>query len=382
MQSCLNKFASSKFLLLVLLCLFGQIQAEEVKTVLIRTYKVLGATPWDPDSINSGITGSEEAVIYVSQKLANLGYKVLVLGYPPENSVHSAVFANPRYIDVQQDDHTPVDIAIAWRDPFSAHELKARAKLVYLWPHDTCHAQLTDEMIDKFDDVFWLSKWQREQWMSVNPRFGQFTNFYGNGLNPEQFLPITQRKNPFSCIYSSNYARGLSVLLDIWPKVKKQFPKATLDIYYGWQHWGLLAPNQEKYMRAQVDVYELLDVRDHGLVSHHELNRAFENTSLWTYPCIAPETFCITAIRAQMTGCIPVIINGTGLAETVRHGYIANSADEYLATLIKAMKQAEQISLAERKLMKDFILESYTWEKIAQKWDALFQAQADNQKAA
>lgn len=356
-----------KYLFLLLLC--TQLYAEP-KSVAIVTYKVLNAKAWDADSVHEGIAGSEEAVIYVAKKLADIGYRVLVVGDPPQNSPHSLPTANPRYVPFGNIE--PVDIAISWRDPYGAASLKTRAKRVYLWPHDTFHHPLTDEQINGFDDVLWLSNWQREQWMSINPGFSKFTNIYGNGLNPEQFTEITPRKNPYSCIYSSNYARGLEVLLNIWPKVKKEYPKATLDVYYGWQHWGLLSPKQEKFLRAQVDVYGLLDVHEHGMVSHEELNRAFEEASLWTYPCIAPETFCITAIRAQMTGCIPVIITGTGLKETVRHGYICNSEAEYLNMLLMAMKQAENRSLEERNAMRSFILEEYTWEKIAKKWSELF----------
>ncbi len=358
-----------------------RLDAEEAKSIAIVTYKVYGATPWDPDSIHSGITGSEEAVIYMSQKLANLGHKVVVYGNPPENSPHSAPTANPRYVDFFKDDKAPVDVAVSWRNPSNAQALKMRAKQVYLWPHDTSHVKLSDEMIDAFDDVLWLSEWQREQWISVNQRFSQFTNIFGNGVNPEQFLPVKQKANPYSCIYASNYARGLEIMLDIWPTVKRIFPQATLDIYYGWQSWGLLSKEKEAYMRAQVDVYEILDVREHGLVSHEELNRAFNKISLWTYPCIAPETFCITAIRAQMSGCIPVILKGTALTETVRHGYSCSTANQYLPTLLNAMNQVRTKKLEERIAMQQFVLDAYTWEKLAIRWSELFQTNSLTQNA-
>ncbi len=41
------------------------------ESILISTFAVKGVKPWDPDSIKQGITGSEEAVIYMSQKLAS-----------------------------------------------------------------------------------------------------------------------------------------------------------------------------------------------------------------------------------------------------------------------------------------------------------------------
>jgi glycosyltransferase involved in cell wall biosynthesis len=363
-----------RWLFLLILSLAFSVSAfcESQKTIAIFTYKVLGASPWDPESVRSGVTGSEEAVIYVAQKLAKIGHKVLVLGDPPQNSSHSCVEANPRFVDTAFDDGTFFDIAISWRMPEKAGELKNRARKVYLWPHDTYSESLTDEQITGFDDVFWLSNWQREYWISINPGFAKFTKIFGNGINPEQFHPMQERSNPYSCIYASNYARGLDILLDIWPVVRHKFPKATLDIYYGWQHWGLLSEKKEALMRSQIAALAQFGVREHGLVSHEELNRAHEQTSFWTYPCTGWEVFCIGAIRAQSSGAMPVIIDGTALPETVRFGYRCAKREEYLSTLLKALEHAETISLQERCQMRDFVFQEYTWEAIAKKWSETF----------
>ncbi len=349
-------------------------QQELQKSIVIMAYKDDRVKQWDPDSIKSGIVGSEEAIIYISQKLAGLGYKVLVLGNPPESSPHSLPEANPRFVSADFNDGSVYDIAIAWRLPWKAQELKARAHNVYLWPHDTSQGHFTEEEINGFDDVLWLSKWQRENWIEENPGFAKFTKIFGNGINPDQFKPLQKRKNPYACIYGSNYARGLELLLDVWPQVKRQFPLATLDVYYGWQHWGLLTPEKEAKMRAQFVQLKDLDVHDHGLVSHEELNRAYEKASLWTYPCTAPETFCITALKAQLAGAIPVIIEGTALSETVRTGYKCSQSEEYLSTLTKAMKEIERTSLKQRKAMRDFIVKEFTWEALAAKWKEVFEA--------
>ena len=251
--------------------------------------------------------------------------------------------------------------------------LKARARKIYFWPHDTYSFPLTEAQINGFDDVLWLSQWQRQQWISINPGFAKFTKIFGNGINPEQFKPLQERANPYSCIYGSNYARGLEILLDIWPEIKKQWPKATLDIYYGWQHWGLLSPEQESKMRAQVIKLASLGVHDHGQVGHEELNRAYEQASLWTYPCISLETFCITALRAQLAGALPVIIEGSALTETVRHGFKCSRQEEYCETLNKAMHHAETMTLDERKKIGEFVLQEYRWETLANRWKtALF----------
>ena len=358
------------YAIILILLLFTSVQGEVPKTVGIFTYKVQGMPAWDPDSIKTGINGSEEAVIYMSQALARLGYKVLVFGDPPKDSLYSLPEANPRFVALNTT--LPLDIAISWRMPHEARRLKKLAQKVYLWPHDTCDFAVTQGQINDFDEVLWLSKWQRIQWMSTNPGFAKYAHIFGNGINPAQFNSFKEKPNPHACIYGSNYARGLEILLDIWPKVKEQFPKATLDIYYGWQHWGILSPQKEAKMRAQIQTLTNYGVRDHGQVGHEELNRAYERASLWTYPCIGLETFCITALRAQLAGALPVIIEGSALPETVRFGLKCERSEDYLETLLTAMRYAEKMSLSERKQMGTFVLEEYDWNVIANKWHTFF----------
>lgn len=346
------------------------------ETIAIFTGKITGAKPWDPDSIKSGITGSEEAVIYVSQKLAHLGYRVVVYADIPPDSPHAKAHCNPRFIDLTADNGALFDIAIAWRMPTVANILKTRARKVYFWPHDLCTTSFLATEIEGFDDILWLSESQRQQWVSLNPSFAKFTKIFGNGINPEQFKEIEERANPYSCIYGSSYERGLEVLLDIWPAVKREFPQATLDIYYGWQSLALrpISPLMEGRLRSQVASYAFLGVKEHGLVSHEELTRAYERASFWTYPCteLVVETFCISALRAQFAGAIPVVIQGSALKETVPHGYSCLRREDYLNTLLQAMRKAETISLQERKKQREFILQKYTWEAIAGQWSKLF----------
>ncbi|GEM_PF-3203804 len=42
-----------------------------------------------------------------------------------------------------------------------------------------------------------------------------------------------------------------------------------------------------------------------------------EEASLWTYPCNRLETYCISAIKAQAAGAIPVVNRHSALNETV-----------------------------------------------------------------
>jgi glycosyltransferase involved in cell wall biosynthesis len=335
------------------------------KTIGIFTYSTQEMDPWDLESAKTGISGSEEAVIYLSQCLAKLGFRVLVFGNPPEDSPHALFGANPQFIREPYSLSSRLDLAISWRMPSMGPTLRNIADRVYLWPHDILPFPLKTSDVDSFDEVLWLSKWQRAQWISVAPGFERYAHCFGNGICPEHFLPVQSRANPYSCIYASNYGRGLQILADLWPQIHAEFPMATLDIYYGWRHWGALTHDEESNLRRKLA--RLAGVKEHGCVGHERLARAFSHASFWTYPCTKPETFCITALKAQAAGAIPIVIKGSALYETVRFGYSCTQPEDYLFLCKQALSDAENISLKSRREMGDFVLDHFTWETIAKK---------------
>ncbi len=342
-------------------------------TLAIFCYKTEGFPPWDPRTIQTGIAGAEESVIYIAKELSRLGYQVTIFANPPQNSPYSAPTANPRYLSSHHEDSTYFDIAISWRMVKMGPKLKKRAKKVYLWPHDICSEVWHKSQIKSFDDVLWLSQFEKEQYSLINPLFSSFPHVFFHGIEPAQCKGVKERQNPHSCIYGSNYTRGLEILLDIWPLVHKEYPKATLDIYYGWQKWGRPAFEKEQKMREQIEKMRSYGVLEHGCVGHEELNAAYEKASLWTYPCTYPETFCVSALRAQVSGAIPVIIDGSALRETVLYGYRCGTKEEYLPLLLLAMKESAKISLETRKKTSEQILAHYSWKRVAERWHELFQ---------
>jgi hypothetical protein len=97
------------------------------------------------------------------------------------------VNANPRFLGGSVSLPSPLDIAISWRMPQIGKALRRFARKVYLWPHDILTSRVGKKQVELFDYVLWLSRWQREQWIGVDPSFSRFTKIFGNGLNQEQF---------------------------------------------------------------------------------------------------------------------------------------------------------------------------------------------------
>ena len=339
------------------------------KSLDILCYKTDKIKPWDIDSVKEGLPGSEESVVYFSQQMAKLGFKVTVYGMPPEKSIWKLKIANPRFVDATTFSYASKhDTVIIWRQPWLASSI--RANTILFWPMDILVSPVPIDSTICIKGSLWLSEYQRRQFISVDPHFERFKTVYGCGFEgnvPDNVV----RHNPYSCIYGSNYARGLNVLIEIWPRIKSRFPRATLDIYYGSNTWGLMSPQEEHNFLNLIRSLKSLGVTEHGTVGHDELAVAYSKASIWTYPCTPfDETFCITALRVQSVGCIPVVCRRAALNETVAPFAPSLSVEDmtvqnYENLLISVLERAEHITEDERQQYRDFT-KKWSWSNIAQ----------------
>jgi glycosyltransferase involved in cell wall biosynthesis len=73
-----------------------------------------------------------------------------------------------------------------------------------------------------------------------------------------------------------------------------------------------------------------------GSVDGETMNEIYRTSEFWVYPCSGTELYCMTGIKAQAAGCVPVVIPHMALAETVRVGY-KPSPEAFTAALIIAL---------------------------------------------
>jgi glycosyltransferase involved in cell wall biosynthesis len=183
------------------------------------------------------------------------------------------------------------------------------------------------------------------------------------------------KKIPYSVGYFSAYYRGLEYLLDMWPEIKKQVPKATLDVYYGWESWLGIQGEDEFYHKMEDKFEELKDqgVTVHGRVGHKELAKKMLKTQVWAYPTEFPEIHCITALKTQEAHCYPVVTNVAALKETVQSGdkieTLRIGDDEYKQ---KKFIDAVVEALNERK--EGTPVPNCDWKDVAKQWTEVFNA--------
>ena len=213
-----------------------------------------------------------------------------------------------------------IDVGIVWRRPGLFHWLLRGLRIdrLYLWLHDAIDASRFEPMLGVFRKVMVLSRFHRLLYASVPSEKVLMTS---NGIESEQFTESVPR-DPHLLVYGSSYNRGLRTLLQRWTEIRRAVPHARLNIFYGWEILERLNPARCAHIRPHFERLTQQDGIYHlGRVSHREVARQYSMAGVWAYPCSFPETSCISAMKAQAGGAIPVVIPTGALRETVKFGF-------------------------------------------------------------
>lgn len=180
-------------------------------------------------------------------------------------------------------------------------------------------------------------------------------------------------KRKYSVGYFSSYDRGLECLLDMWPKIKEQVPEATLDIYYGWNQFDKFHSKDPQKMKWKWQMIRKMNqdgVKEHGRVNHTELAKAMKEIQIWAYPTEFTEIHCITALKAQEAGCIPVTTGVAALKETSVKGLEMPCANIY--TNIEAQAEFTKLvvlALKDEVKLNGAEVPNRYWPDVAKIWD-------------
>lgn len=339
-------------------------------------------TPWDGNT-ESGLAGSEIAVIKLAEEFVNFGYKVVVSG----DVLHSGKIRGVEYCNlanIHQLHFNTFDIILGSSYAHFALEFKeySKAKKIF-WAHNTeCHHWYKGELIDPelvqnilsyshdyIDATVVLTYWHSWKWGDNYAWLKEKQAKIGNGIDKSTFIGHPKKKiNSF--IWSSAIDRDLIDLLKNWPRIKEALPDATLNVY-----WPVYSNeySQMKWINEHKEVLESIGVTFHGPVDQKTLHRAMLESDMWCYLTGYEETYCITALEMQYAKVLPIVTKVAALKETVHSGIILDNDETKWDKLIETLKKMSPSlkSFAKEKAYQ--WASKQTWNERAYVWKELFE---------
>lgn len=333
---------------------------KEWKQGNIVIYAPTGIEEWDENSLETGIGGSETAVIEMAKRWGKAGYHVTVYGDVNECSY----FGNVEYVPSQEIDWADeFDIFISWRniDVFREIEISARKRL--LWLHDVpIPSAYTREVLEKIDKVIVLSKYHR----SLLPEVPDEKIYISrNGVDFDHIAEVGKmiKRGPRKVIYASQPTRGLEQLLEMWEDVKKEVPDAELAWAYGWDNYDIMIERgigDQEFKDRMVRKMRELGVVDLGRLGKEELYKEFASSGIFAYPSTFPEISCIVMAEAQASGCYPISTGYAALSETQIVGDKVE-LDKFKDKLIERLKNPIFVKVKDAGTR-------FGWDEVAKEW--------------
>lgn len=318
----------------------------------------MSAEEWSPKSMETGIGGSEEAVIRMSEQFNKMGYKVTVYN----DCSQEGDFGGVKYVDWKKFNvKDKFSTIISWRANIFNYGVVGKNRII--WLHDGIPQDFFNEDdLKRVDKIVVLSQYHK----SLLPKCVPEEKIYvsANGIVPEDFVGINETRHPHRLIWASSYDRGLEVILKNWGRIREEVPDAEIHCYYGWNTYDSLVREGQRASDFKPRMIELMKqegVHEHGRIGHKELLKEYAKSGVWAYPCnYVGEIQCIALTKAVASGCVAVTNDFAVLPERNPY-YITNDAGFISNVIYVLLHGAELVDI--QKYIND-----NSWERIATAW--------------
>jgi tetratricopeptide (TPR) repeat protein len=329
-----------------------------------------GFNQWTGSNIlTTGVGGSETYIIEMARYIQQSGnFQTIVFCNTPngseeifENTIYKPLTSYYEFINT-----TYVNTCIISR--FSEYlpvTFKGFSENVYLVVHDLTPSGIVIPMDKKLKNIFCLTEWHVEYMTNIFPQLKNITVPFYYGCNSSS----EESKIPYKFIYSSFPNRGLLQLLQMWEKIYKKEPMATLHIYSDVDNeWSNRVEGEKmQQIRELLNNYRKepngFGIHYHGWVKKSVLEESWKTADIWFYPCTFMETFCLTALEAAKSKTFVITNDLAALQNTVgNRGCIINGDPTTKEWQEIALEQVYFYMDEKNKGLKEqFINSNYQW---------------------
>lgn len=167
---------------------------------------------------------------------------------------------------------------------------------------------------EKFDHFVFVSAWQRDQYLNVFKIPYHRCSVIPNAVE-KRFEAKEKSTDTIRFIYHTTPHRGLELLYPAFDALSQEYDNIHLDVYSSFAIYGWVQ-RDEPYNDLFRKIHEHPKMTYHGSVPNERVLKALDDSHIFLYPCIWPETSCIALIEAIKSGLVCIHPNLGALPET------------------------------------------------------------------
>jgi len=254
--------------------------------------------PYDSRSVRelpSG--GTEKCVIFLGEALQKLGHEVHWVTTPEQLKEPQPICDVVVTQVAELLENFPISKRVWWTHHFSDQPVIQQNAA-----YGRCYA----------DKVVTLSQCHHDDFKD---KLKIDSEVIGHGVWLDE-LARGYEKDPYRLIYASTPFRGLERIPKLFKQIKEKEPQATIAICSSMETYG--EPEKDaQYAHIFAELSEMEGVELLGSLNQEQLYREYAKASIFFYPCIWPETYCLALDEAKAHGCYPITPNIGALPERV-----------------------------------------------------------------
>jgi FkbM family methyltransferase len=340
---------------------------ECAKSKKILIYSGYAPYKWNYTySVENAMGGSETAIACLSKNFPK-EYEIYVTGEVKEEKFENITYVNSE--NLKNLIKTIAFHSIIVSRYLNFYELYPNfsAYQTFIWGHDidlyTYGANLSvidvlTKWSSKITGCVCQTEWHKNRYLSLYPQLEGKITTINNGIQSELFKSETKKGlNRF--IYSSCSERGLSKLIQLWPRILENLPDAKLVI----SSYNPF-PNSEEDHKILEYIQKTPSIRHVGRLNKEQLYTLMSIAEYWLYPSYFPETSCITSLEMLASEVICLYYPVAGLVNTIGDYGIPIAEGNEIETLLDlSVKRKNDL----KKKGRDYAL-NCSWKNRAIEW--------------
>ncbi|MDY6090805.1 MAG: glycosyltransferase [Bdellovibrionota bacterium] len=191
-----------------------------------------------------------------------------------------------------------------------------------------------------------------------------------SGVNSDRYKPYDSSKRDFNRIVFVGALvghKGVDILINSFIELLKKYPDIKLDIYGSAKLWG-----KDEYLNQKQISSLVPQIKFHGAVSQDEIANVFKEAGICVIPSRYFDSFPLTAVEAQVSGCPVVCFDVGGIKECVQNG---KSGVVINAVSIDGLTSNLDLLLSNKEKLREFsdyaaktFYKIYNWDNTAKEF--------------
>jgi 2-polyprenyl-3-methyl-5-hydroxy-6-metoxy-1,4-benzoquinol methylase/glycosyltransferase involved in cell wall biosynthesis len=349
-----------------------------------KTIVFVDGNSFDGDELEKrGVGGAETCIINITKRLSKY-FNVHVFNACFEPGIYDGVAYHNLNTNLNDLKSLSPDWCIVNRNTDIIRQIKFKenygVKKLGLWAHDISSSpayQYLEQVYNDLDLIILLSDWHVNDFKTTFKFISDNKiKVLRNGVDLDRFKSDIGKVSG-KLIYSSTPFRGLDILTDIFPMIKKEVPNAELHVFSSMKLYGSNYDDNQ-FLSLYNKLKSIPGIVYHGSVKQDVLAKEMQSAELLVYPNTYPETSCITVMEAVSAKTPVVTSNKAALPETLPsdcgflidgNQYTTEYKSKFAETVVDILKNRDKL----QGLIKTCSKYDMSWENRINDWKvALF----------